>query len=188
VPLYELPPRAAPRLSIAGNITQNFTFVVGLGFALTAYDPARRAWWFGFSVVAGLCLPLCPLVEQSLHSIALFLQGLSQKGTISLSQRVIEPTLVLMVVLCPFLAVGLLGVVAGRFTRQIAGHTRPSETSDSIIRARWRLSIRELLIGIAARPRKVEISRKPKNRSLQPTGILIDSSGAWPARTGRRRL
>ena len=124
-------------------------FAVSAVCTLTACNDGRRAWWFGFSIAAGLFLPLCPLVERGLHSIALALQHLSQSGTISLSQRVIEPTLLVLVVLCPFLAVGLLGVVAGRLTRRIAGIGTSGATSDSI-GTRWRFTIRELLIGVAA--------------------------------------
>ena len=122
---------------------------VAVGFTLTARDRLRRAWWFGVAVSAGICLPLCPFVQEGLHNVALHLQSLTQAGTLSLSQRVIEPVLLLAVLVVPLLAVCVVGALAGRVLQLLARSNASIEEPD-LKEHRWRFSVRELLIGCAA--------------------------------------
>jgi hypothetical protein len=124
-------------------------FAVSAWFLLTAREELR-AWWFGFVITNGMFLPLCPWVEQGLHSVAVYLQHLTQSGILSLSQRVIEPTLLILVVLCPLVLASLLGFAAGRFTQRLARGATRREATVSPDGGHWRFSIREMLIAIAA--------------------------------------
>ncbi len=123
-------------------------FASAVSLTLTASEE-RRPWWFGFAVTLGAFLPLCPVVEQWLSNGAIYLQQLSQRGVLSLSQRVIEPTLLLLQVICPFVAASLLGVAMATLSRYLANRRRPLELTNSDGR-RWRLSVREMLIALAA--------------------------------------
>ena len=121
---------------------------IGVWFVLSARDRLRRLWWFGFVVASGLCLPLCAAAERGVHALARFLQELTQQGTISLSQRVIEPAALLLIIVGIPIGVCLLSAIAGRFATRLA---RSMESAaDPELSTRWRFSVRELLIGFAA--------------------------------------
>lgn len=123
---------------------------IGVWFTVTARDRRRRAWWFGYSVSVGVCFPLCAYVERGVLSIGRYLQDLSQSGVISLSQRVLEPALLILIVVCPLIAASVLGLIAGRLCRRFTGAPRLTEPPKPGTQMQWRLSVRELLIGFAA--------------------------------------
>lgn len=125
------------------------TLAVAVTFTLSVRDRLRRAWWFGFAVTVGICLPLCPRAEQMLHGLAVYLQRLSQQGTISLSQRVIEPTLLILIVTVPWLVACLVGVIGGRMARRFA-RSAPSLGDPEAGNRRWQFSTRALAVGVAA--------------------------------------
>lgn len=122
---------------------------MGVWLLLTACEESR-AWWFGFVISIGMFLPLCSWVERCLHSVAVYLQHLSQRGVLSPSQRVIEPTLIIMVLLCPLFAACLLGIGVGGFMRRLARSASRDETTESSDGGHWRFSVREMLIAVAA--------------------------------------
>jgi hypothetical protein len=122
---------------------------IAVAFTLTARDPLRRAWWFGFMVALGICLPLCPVMEQWLHAGAVYLQRLTQQGILSLSQRAVEPGVVLLIFMVPSLTASLIGILAGRVMRALVRRRAvPAEASPGV--HGWRFSLRELLVGLAA--------------------------------------
>jgi len=116
---------------------------------LSAAD-GRRAWWFGMAFVVAFCLPLCPLVETWLHGIAVYFQRLSQRGVLSLSQWAIEPTLIIMVMIVPLLIACLLGIGVGALSQRLLRGRNRSDSSHSTVNARWRFSIREMLVAFVA--------------------------------------
>ncbi|PHR95374.1 MAG: hypothetical protein COA78_30280 [Blastopirellula sp.] len=121
---------------------------VALVFTLVSCDPSRRIWWFGFTVVAGLWLHLCPLIESGVHGIANHLQDLTQAGKISLSQRIIEPSSLILNVMLPLIGVILTGMLAGYLAQRMRmRYVTSAEESNSY---RWQISMRELFVGTCA--------------------------------------
>ncbi|MEX2310495.1 MAG: hypothetical protein WD738_23205 [Pirellulales bacterium] len=81
---------------------------------------------------------------------AVALQRLTQRGTIDLSQRIIEPVALLLVLLLPMalaIATGCFAGWAAARMNQRVSRIRSAADEDS---ATWRLSIREMLISIVA--------------------------------------
>ena len=120
---------------------------VAVVFTITAGDRRRRAWWFAFAMVAGLCLQLCPSVAAGAFGAARFAQDLSKSGTVPLSQSVVELASGLAIVLTPPIAAILLGAYAGRTAQRWIKRDDSAEVADN--RWRWRFSVRELAIGVA---------------------------------------
>jgi hypothetical protein len=122
-------------------------FFVGLVFTVAARAPARRLWWFVFTASTAIwMLFLSPLLESGVHGTAIYLQSLTQQGTISLSQRVIEPAALLLIFLGPPLGAVVTGVSAGRLSQYRLRARNDPQIDESI--PRWRFSIRELLVAI----------------------------------------
>lgn len=102
-----------------------------------------RLWWFAFACSAAVwLLVLSPALEWGVNGIAVSLQRMTQQGTISLSQRVIEPTALALLCCGPPLGAVLTGIGAGRLTT----FTRRSGEGGS----RWRFSLRELVVATFA--------------------------------------
>jgi hypothetical protein len=118
-------------------------------FTVISREPAHRSWWFAFACSTAIwLLVLLPIVESGIHGAALGLQRLTQRGTISLSQRVIEPAALASIFLLPPIGAVLTGVGMGRLTypwRRRSGGSPSREGSQ-----RWRFSLRELLVATFA--------------------------------------
>jgi hypothetical protein len=115
---------------------------VSLVCTVTA-DEQHRIWWFAFACSAAVwLLVLSPGLESAVNGIAVGLQRLTQRGTISLSQRVIEPTSLALIVIGPPIGAVFTGVGAGWLAQRI----RRSRASEG----RWRFSMRELLVATFA--------------------------------------
>ncbi len=108
----------------------------------TAREP-HRVWWFAFACSTAVwLLVLSPALELVVNGIAVSLQRLTQRGTISLSQRVIEPTALALIFIGPPIGAVVTGFGAG----WLAQRTRRSPASER----RWRFSVRELLVATLA--------------------------------------
>lgn len=151
-----------------GSVLLVPALAIGVWFALGTQGGERRAWWFGFTMAVGLCLPLAPAIEASLCDFAVFLQRRTQRGELSLSQRVIEPGCLLLTVLCPVAVACLAGLVAGGFAQRLARRAAGDEAACSPRSARWQFSLRELLLVLGA------------------LGVLLAWNGLYTADRGAR--
>ncbi|HEY3394857.1 MAG TPA: hypothetical protein VGK58_19285 [Lacipirellulaceae bacterium] len=125
------------------------TFFVALVFTITARDAYRRIFWFVFTCSAAIwMLFLSQILESAVLATAIYLQDLTQQGTISLSQRVIEPVSLGLIFLGPPVGAALSGVVAGRLLQYWFRRRNGSQAYEG--NSRWRFSIRELLVAVFA--------------------------------------
>jgi hypothetical protein len=124
-------------------------FFVALVFTIIARDAYRRIFWFAFTCSAAIWLLLLSrLLESAVLGTAIYLQELAQQGTISLSQRVIEPVSLLLILLGPPVGAVLTGVGAGRMLQYWFRGRNGSQAYEG--NPRWRFSIRELLVAVFA--------------------------------------
>jgi hypothetical protein len=120
---------------------------VAIALTLTARDLTRRLWWFVFSCSTAIWMVLLSwLLERAVHTTALYLQDLTQQGTISLSQRVIEPTSLALIFLGPPLGAVITGIVSARW---LVKNCRTIRHRDELVR-QWRFSMREMLVAVFA--------------------------------------
>ncbi len=119
---------------------------VSLLFTTISRERMPRIWWFSFACSTAVwLLVLSPILESMVNGIALGLQRLAQRGTISLSQRVIELTALALIFLLPPIGAVLTGTGVGRLSRYVSGRVHVIEGTK-----RWRFSIRELLVATFA--------------------------------------
>jgi hypothetical protein len=132
-----------------GSLLMVPLLVIAIWYTLSAIGPRRRAWWFGFTVAVGFCLPLCSPAQAWLESLSVYLQRLSQRGTIVYSAQTIEVTFFVAVFIVPVLVAALVGLLAGRTVRSFV-RAAPELVESGSNRRHWQFSTRELLIGVAA--------------------------------------
>lgn len=124
-------------------------FFVAVVFTIIARTSGLRIWWFAFACVTAVWLLfLSQLLETGVHHTALYLQRLTHSGTISLSQRIIEPTALAMIFLGPPLGAVATGIGLGRLSQFWV--PRDGDACNEQGRQRWSFSVREMLIAIAA--------------------------------------
>jgi hypothetical protein len=131
-----------------GSALLILTLTSSIWLTVSASDRVQRAWWFGFTLVVGLCMPACPMFERWIMNFAHYLQRLTQRGVISLSQRVIEPAALILILLVPLIVACSLGILAGSFNARCARGNK-QQTTELAAGQRWRFTTRELLAGIA---------------------------------------
>ncbi len=117
---------------IASSLVVPVLFVAVV-FTIIARTSGRRIWWFAFACgTAAWLLFLSQLLETGVHHTDFYLQRLTHSGTISLSQRVIEPTALLLIFLGPPFA----SVHNQRSSADIATWSQNPDTGASWHRAR----------------------------------------------------
>ena len=126
------------------------TIAVGLWGTLSSRHRDTRAWWFGFTVAAGLCLPLCPGNARIFSDFAAYVQQQTQRGKSSLSVNIIELGCLLATVFVPALCASLAGIVAGKLARGVARRDARGQAADVTDNIHWQFSLRELLLSLAA--------------------------------------
>lgn len=124
-------------------------FFVAVMFAIIARKNGHRIWWFAFAFgIAAWLLFLSQLWETTVHYTALYLQRLSHSGTISLTQRIIEPTALALIFLVPLLGSVVTGIGLGHLSQLWI--QRGGDASSEGGRQQWRFSVREMLIATSA--------------------------------------
>ncbi|HVA48718.1 MAG TPA: hypothetical protein VNH11_20300 [Pirellulales bacterium] len=133
-----------------GSVLLVPALAVGLWRAVPASDRERRVWWFGFTVAVGLFLPACPASERLSCDFARYVQGLTQRGALSLPVDIIELCCLSATVLAPLLCACLAGIVAGELARGFARLAARGQATDVPDGVRWQFSLREFFLAMAA--------------------------------------
>jgi hypothetical protein len=118
---------------------------LGSWLAVAKRDSSKRAWWLGWAATFGAALPTCPWWNGAIPNAAWW----SSQRLSFIPWDYLELASLVLATLLPLIAVGLLGMSVGSFSRYlfrkcVAPHgTPPSDAS------KWRFSLRELMVTIA---------------------------------------
>jgi hypothetical protein len=121
-----------------------------LAMTVTSVQPIHRLWWFAFLCVSACWFLIASFLEHLIMETAVALQELTQRGIIDLSQRVIEPVALLLVLILPMALAIATGCLAGRAVTRLNRRFGRGKISTEVDSARWKLSIREMLISVVA--------------------------------------
>lgn len=133
-----------------GSVLVVPALAAGLWRAVSTRRRERRAWWFGFTMVAGLFLPVCPAGMRLSTDFGRYIQERARRGAFSLPADIIELGSLLATVLAPLFCACLAGIVAGKLSRGVARRADRKEATEVPEDVRWQFSLRELLLAFAA--------------------------------------